>query len=263
MGLRTVTQERGVVMKEKRYFISDAAKELEVESHVLRYWEEELNLDIPRNEMGHRYYREEEMQMLQCIKELKARGFQLKTIKQILTELQEGKGEAAKKFQEIKEGALYEAQEKEAKEEAEEKEENGEGMFSMGQDEVAAARETVDNVVPIHTGIFKEPEKRHDRKMQEFEEIMGRIIGHAMRENSHFLGAEVSDQVSEQVVKEVDYLMRLREEREEKRFQNLDATIRQYQKAKKENVAAKSAFVPAVKKKRKSRFFRKRARRMI
>lgn len=30
--------------------ISDAAKEVEVESHVLRYWEEELNLPIRRNE---------------------------------------------------------------------------------------------------------------------------------------------------------------------------------------------------------------------
>ena len=24
-----------------------------VEAHVLRYWEEELELEIPRNEMGH------------------------------------------------------------------------------------------------------------------------------------------------------------------------------------------------------------------
>ena len=43
-------------MGEKRYIISDASKMLGVESHVLRYWEEELNVSIPRNEMGHRYY---------------------------------------------------------------------------------------------------------------------------------------------------------------------------------------------------------------
>ena len=46
-------------MKEKRYSISEAARLLEVENHVLRYWEEELGLTIPRNELGHRYYREE------------------------------------------------------------------------------------------------------------------------------------------------------------------------------------------------------------
>ena len=40
--------------------ISDAAKEVRVESHVLRYWEEELHLPIKRNELGHRYYTEED-----------------------------------------------------------------------------------------------------------------------------------------------------------------------------------------------------------
>ena len=31
--------------------ISDAAKQVKVESHVLRYWEEELHLPIKRNEL--------------------------------------------------------------------------------------------------------------------------------------------------------------------------------------------------------------------
>ena len=47
-------------MKENKYTISEAARLLSVENHVLRYWEEELELKIPRNELGHRYYREEE-----------------------------------------------------------------------------------------------------------------------------------------------------------------------------------------------------------
>ena len=37
-------------MAEARYLISDAAKKVDVESHVLRYWEEELELNIPRND---------------------------------------------------------------------------------------------------------------------------------------------------------------------------------------------------------------------
>ena len=45
-------------MAEVHYLISDAAKKAEVEAHVLRYWEDELGLAIPRNEMGHRYYTE-------------------------------------------------------------------------------------------------------------------------------------------------------------------------------------------------------------
>ena len=50
---------------EKTYLISDAAKRVQVESHVLRYWEEELKLPIKRNEMGHRYYTEDDIRRFQ------------------------------------------------------------------------------------------------------------------------------------------------------------------------------------------------------
>jgi DNA-binding transcriptional MerR regulator len=254
-------------MKEKRYFISDAAKELEVESHVLRYWEEELNLDIPRNEMGHRYYREEEIQMFTCIKELKARGFQLKTIKQILTELQEGKGEATRKLEEIKEEERREqmgrSQGNEMADKSGTDKKKEERRTEESVEEAAAAREVLDNVVPIHTQSFQEVRTDHEQRLQEFEEIMGRIVGQAMRENSHFLGVEVSEQVSGTVVKEMDYLFRLQEEREEKRFQNLDHTIRQYQKVKRETATPRMQTKSKGRKKKRSMFFQKRGRRTI
>ena len=68
-------------MAEARYLISDAAKKVDVESHVLRYWEEELELNIPRNEMGHRYYTDFHIRLFKQIKELKEKGYQLKAIK--------------------------------------------------------------------------------------------------------------------------------------------------------------------------------------
>ena len=40
-------------LEQVRYMISDAANIVAVESHVLRYWEDELELTVPRNEMGH------------------------------------------------------------------------------------------------------------------------------------------------------------------------------------------------------------------
>ncbi len=70
-----------------RYIISDAAKNIEVEPHVLRYWEEELAVEIPRNEMGHRYYRDKDIKLMQGVKLLKERGFQLKTIRVLLPEI--------------------------------------------------------------------------------------------------------------------------------------------------------------------------------
>lgn len=66
---------------EHTFSISDAAKKLKVESHVLRYWEEELLLDIPRNEHGHRYYRESDINTFNYIKELKEKGLSLQEIK--------------------------------------------------------------------------------------------------------------------------------------------------------------------------------------
>ena len=71
-------------MEKVRYMISDAADMVHVETHVLRYWEEELELAIPRNEMGHRYYTRENIKEFQQIKDLKDQGYQLKAIRMIL-----------------------------------------------------------------------------------------------------------------------------------------------------------------------------------
>lgn len=73
-------------MGEKRYIISDASKMLGVESHVLRYWEEELNVVIPRNEMGHRYYTDNHINLLKNVRDLKNQGYSLRTIKMMLTD---------------------------------------------------------------------------------------------------------------------------------------------------------------------------------
>ncbi len=71
-------------MEKLRYMISDAAAAVNVETHVLRYWEEELELSVPRNEMGHRYYTKDNINEFLKIKELKEQGYQLKEIKNLL-----------------------------------------------------------------------------------------------------------------------------------------------------------------------------------
>ena len=71
-------------MEKTIYYISEAAQKVQVESHVLRYWEDELKLPIHRNEMGHRCYTKENIEQLQEIKALKEQGLQLKAIKAII-----------------------------------------------------------------------------------------------------------------------------------------------------------------------------------
>ena len=74
-------------MGEVHYMISEASKRVNVETHVLRYWEEELELPIGRTEMGHRYYTEENIQLFRCIKELKEQGMFLKDLKNMIPDI--------------------------------------------------------------------------------------------------------------------------------------------------------------------------------
>lgn len=71
-------------MNDTIYYISEASKKVEVEPHVLRYWEDELKLSIGRNEMGHRCYTAKDIETLRRIKQLKEQGLQLKAIRTVL-----------------------------------------------------------------------------------------------------------------------------------------------------------------------------------
>lgn len=76
------------MVKEKEcYLINEAAREVQVESHVLRYWEDELGLPIKRNGQGHRIYSREDVDRFIRIKSLKDQGLQLKAVKTVLEDL--------------------------------------------------------------------------------------------------------------------------------------------------------------------------------
>ena len=61
--------------------IKEAAKKLHVETHVLRYWEDELKLDIKRNAQGHRYYDDRDIRLFESVKAMKEEGLMLKDIR--------------------------------------------------------------------------------------------------------------------------------------------------------------------------------------
>lgn len=85
-------------MQENYFMISDAAKKVNVENHVLRYWEEELDLPIKRNEMGHRHYSKEDIEKFIRIKDLKNQGIQLKAIRSILEKTEKNGGKLPNNF---------------------------------------------------------------------------------------------------------------------------------------------------------------------
>lgn len=182
--------------------ISDAAKQVKVESHVLRYWEEELHLPIKRNELGHRYYTKEDVERFKEIKSMKERGLQLKAIKMIL-----------------KDGRLDVL--------PEEKEPVVTPTPHMAIEIVDKPVEK-DPAVPVKEGICSVPEKEavesREEKAKRLQWILQQLIREAVRENNQ----ELCRELKESMVKELDYQFRSREEREEERDRRLEQRSEEY-----------------------------------
>lgn len=335
-------------MEKVRYMISDAASIVNVESHVLRYWEDELELDIPRNEMGHRYYTKENIQEFQRIKELKEQGYQLKAIRMIVHSdaldglPQDPAGEPAKLAggenvvgaakaagarpgsapkasagrradddgqavaagqadaaaqpaaggqinvaaqamaqpatggqtnatvqpaagaspgsfgQELQAAGRQPGAAEAAAVTPQERKDSGEQAGRMLGRQAAGLKQPGDGKItplkepgnPIYLTTIRESggqvttgevyaagkqllaqESRQSildntDKMAQFTDLMTQIVGKALAANNQELSQSISDDVGKQVIKEMNYLMREREELDEDRFRRLDAAIR-------------------------------------
>lgn len=202
-------------MEKVRYMISDAATMAGVESHVLRYWEDELDLSIPRNEMGHRYYTRENIQEFQRIKELKEQGYQLKAIRMILHN-----------------GGTIPT-----------------NMSPDGVIQTASASNTIPerpatspaiSIIPKPVDMPKTaPPLSAEERMAQFRELMSGIVGQAIAQNNEELSLNISQEVKETVLKEMNYLFREQEEAQEDRYKKLDAAIRGHVKKKRSLFAPK------------------------
>ncbi|MCD8015613.1 MAG: helix-turn-helix domain-containing protein [Lachnospiraceae bacterium] len=73
------------------YSVSETVQKTGVPSHVLRYWEDELHLSIRRSAQGYRIYSAENIATFQKVKELKDKGIQLKAIRMLMENSEEGK----------------------------------------------------------------------------------------------------------------------------------------------------------------------------
>ena len=214
-------------MAEIHYLISDASKKVDVESHVLRYWEDELELAIPRNEMGHRYYTEAHIRLFQQIKELKEKGYQLKAIKTALDKIMEDRKDPV-----IPDELLEESVTRALKESA--------VVTDSGDGETGLAE--VQNTAQVMIA---------QEKMEQFQEIMNHIIGRALEVNNEQQSQDVSSIVNDKVVKELEYLMRVKDEKEEERFKQLDELLRSYQKDNKGRAEAAASKIPFFNRKKK------------
>lgn len=214
-------------MAEIHYLISDASKKVDVESHVLRYWEDELKLAIPRNEMGHRYYTEAHVRLFRQIKELKEKGYQLKAIKTALDKVIGDEKEPLIQGEQLEEQVTQALKESAVVTDVRE----GETGLSQvhGAEQVVIAQE----------------------KMEQFQEIMNHIIGRALSVNNEQLSQDVSSMVNDKMIKELEYLMRMKDEKEEERYKQLDELLRSYQKDNKGRAEAAASKVSFFNRKKK------------
>ncbi len=217
-------------MEEVRYMISEASKRVDVEAHVLRYWQKQLGLPISRNEMEQRYYKEADIELFKKVKLLKDRGFQLKAIKMLISNLD--KPEILDTDAEILLGERLVGKEQHMQQE-EKLQENESGTSLITEKE--------------QSEIAEDPSS----KMSQFKAVLSHIVLEALKENNAALSQDISSNVCDGVIKEMNYLMRIQEEKEEERYRKFDATLRDYQKGRM-MVAATSEH-----KRKKSKFFKK------
>lgn len=225
-------------MAENEYSISEAAALVAVETHVLRYWEEELDIKIKRNEMGHRCYEEKDIKILQRVKTLKDKGILLKAIKDIVHKMYEVLEEEENRDVDTDKTEKPEKSEKSEKsEKADKPGKITDEKRSAGKDDkseqLTALIETIDTV-----RLRDDDVRIVDFKMAQFQNMMDKIVSNSIKDNLRVISQSVSASVSDDVVKQVDVVMKEQEEREEARYRKLDATIRELQQARQEIAAA-------------------------
>ena len=214
----------------RTYSIRETSKLVGIESHVLRYWEEELGIKIERNELGHRLYRERDITLFKEVKRLKDGGIGLKAIRTMLMEIKDngendspkeiGNSEVIKAVQEAA-GTICGAQ-AENEEETEDRQEEGPERSYVVKREGEIEETRRGQVV--------------DFKLAQLQAILNRAVAAALTET---LTESVKAVVTETVVKQMDMLLREQEEREEERFRKLDERLRALQKSKKRRLFKK------------------------
>ena len=199
------------------YLISEASRLVDEESHVLRYWEEELALKIPRNDLGHRYYTDVQLDIFRTIKDLKQKGYQLKEIKQWLEDME-------------KDNSLGSEEEVVTPKESD-KPDPGDIIFPQGLP--LPAIPPVEEMKAGSSVVLADKQKNgvpELSKLQEFRQLMSEILSDVMSAGYEKMSDDITERVSRRVIKEINYLDREREEWQEEQFKQLDETIRNCQR---------------------------------
>ena len=209
---------------EKIYQVSEAAEALETEVYTLRYWETQLGLEVPRNAAGHRYYEEPQILMFRNVKRLKDAGFGLRQIKAMGERMAEVAALSDEKLSDLRMRILSL--------EAEQETVFSGQMQTQSKQEISREQEEYSLCVsePTECTAVKEEERTDGVRM--LQEGMAKWLGELLQKNNEHLSQKIEEGVSERMARELRFLFRQQEEREEERYRRLDRTIREYQQAR-------------------------------
>lgn len=199
-------------MMQETLLISEAAKQVEVETHVLRYWEEELQLPIKRNNMGHRYYTWEDVRQFKEIKVLKEQGLQLKAIRSILEKEKKDSAPTQEKKERITENDPTKAA--------------ADGQLSTAETEheLSAEEKAMDYLIgrkQKYIVSLSEKESREEKTNR-----LQYLLQHMIVETVKNANKELCTEIKESLLKELDYQFRTREEREEEHWKKEEEHFR-------------------------------------
>lgn len=211
-------------MNDTVYYISEASKKVEVEPHVLRYWEDELKLSIRRNEMGHRCYTVKDIETLRRIKQLKEQGLQLKAIRMVLQgggqDLYDRKWAAngpsgSETGPETEKGVAdslpgeRESIEEKVEDMVMKKAKKYMVTMSKGKETVLEMPEDGQDLNEYEEPVDDEKEKKAKRLQYLLQHMVTDAVKNANR--------EMCTEIKESILKELDYQFRQQEERDEER----------------------------------------------
>ena len=212
--------ERGMKMMQEMLLISEAAKQVEVETHVLRYWEEELQLPIKRNNMGHRYYTGEDVKRFREIKALKEEGLQLKAIRSILEKEKKDNLPGMDKKAGAPENDSADAAQ------------DGTSLSEEEAQELSAEEKAMDYLIGRRQKYIVSLSEKESR--EEKANRLQYLLQHMIAESVKNANKELFTEIKESILKELDYQFRAREEREEEHwkkeeehFRKVDEMLRQ------------------------------------
>lgn len=179
-------------MEEHTYFISEVSRLVGVEPHVLRYWEEELELKICRNSQGKRCYTREDVERFREAKRWKDKGMQLKAVKEIL---EEGMADHERGVREKEPEMAWEWTSHPTGQRCKNESEAETDRYQAQEDEAEA-----DEPLRFEVVTMEEPSD----SVKKFELLLDSLIARALERNNEKLVQEICDEILQRLEVQIE-----------------------------------------------------------